>query len=252
MPECIETFVPEAKSSGARVFFRRRKDPAKTAASKQQSPVNGGATTLPKAGSGGGGDAADQLASLKSALLAGGGTKAASAVDDAIVRDRVQALGLDFFRDDFEGVTVAKTKCLECETCTEQKETMIDIAIPITASEVSDAAKNPQLFYQVRIEGVVCRHRSYEQSRTNKDDYCNRSVQLLAYGDDIDIIVRDQETVLDKVNEFVYADNDTSLEIQTRIHAAKYVYFGIRTSDRVPGLLSRSRSRIQCGREKLN
>ncbi|KAL9695106.1 hypothetical protein quinque_014391 [Culex quinquefasciatus] len=150
VPECIETFVPEAKSSGARVFFRRRKDPAKTAASKQQSPVNGGATTLPKAGSGGGGggDAADQLASLKSALLAGGGTKAASAVDDAIVRDRVQALGLDFFRDDFEGVTVAKTKCLECETCTEQKETMIDIAIPITASEVSDAAKNPQLFYQ--------------------------------------------------------------------------------------------------------
>lgn len=142
VPECIETFVPETKSSGARVFFRRRKDPAKTA-SKQQSPVNGGATTLPKAS--GGGDAADQLASLKSALLAN--SKAAT-FDDAIVRDRVQALGLDFFRDDFEGVTVAKTKCLECETCTEQKETMIDIAIPITASEVSDASKNPQLFYQ--------------------------------------------------------------------------------------------------------
>lgn len=143
VPECIETFVPETKSSGARVFFRRRKDPAKSAASKQQSPVNGGATTLPKASGGGGGDAADQLASLKSALL----SKAAT-LDDAIIRDRVQALGLDFFRDDFEGVTVAKTKCLECETCTEQKETMIDIAIPITASEVSDASKNPQLFYQ--------------------------------------------------------------------------------------------------------
>lgn len=148
VPECIETFVPETKSSGARVFFRRRKDPAKSAAtaSKQQSPVNGGATTLPKAsGGGGGGDSAsDQLANLKSALLA-----KTALVDDALVRDRVQALGLDFFRDDFEGVTVAKTKCLECETCTEQKETMIDIAIPIASpSEVSDAAKNPQQFYQ--------------------------------------------------------------------------------------------------------
>lgn len=144
VPESIETFVPETKSSGARVFFRRRKDPAKTASKQQQSPVNGGATTLPKA-AGGGGDAADQLASLKSALLA---SSKSATLDDAIIRDRVQALGLDFFRDDFEGVTVAKTKCLECETCTEQKETMIDIAIPITASEVSDASKNPQLFYQ--------------------------------------------------------------------------------------------------------
>ncbi|XP_058833086.1 uncharacterized protein LOC131690977 isoform X2 [Topomyia yanbarensis] len=148
VPESIETFVPETKSGTTRYFFRRRRDPAKAI-----KPTNGGggATTLPKnAGSilGGGGDsaatAADQVAHLKNALFA----KSSAALDEQLVRERVHALGLDFFRDDFEGVTVSKTKCLACETCTEQKETMIDIAIPIAASEVCDAAKNPQLFYQ--------------------------------------------------------------------------------------------------------
>lgn len=83
--------------------------------------------------------------------------KTSSVADERLVRDRLQALGLDFFRDDFEGVTVAKTKCLACETCTEQKETMIDIAIPIASNEVSDAAKNPQLFYQV-CSFIFCVH----------------------------------------------------------------------------------------------
>lgn len=129
-------------------FFRRRKESVKTA----KPATNGGggssgATTLPKAAvsGGGGGDASDPLANIKSALYA----KSSSAADEQLVRERLQSLGLDFFRDDFEGVTVAKTKCLACETCTEQKETMIDIAIPIASSEVCDAAKNPQLFYQV-------------------------------------------------------------------------------------------------------
>ncbi|XP_055525301.1 uncharacterized protein LOC129718504 [Wyeomyia smithii] len=150
--ESIETFVPETKSSRTGLFFRRRKESVKTV-----KPVNGGLSgggaTLPKATSNimtGGGDspatvAAEQVANnLKNALFA----KPFAALDAELVRERVQALGLDFFRDDFEGVTVSKTKCLACETCTEQKETMIDIAIPIAASEVSDAAKNPQLFYQ--------------------------------------------------------------------------------------------------------
>lgn len=136
--------------------FRWRKDSVKTAKSATNGGGAGGigggrsgATTLPKAagtggggGGGGGGDASDPLAALFG--------KTSSAMDEQLVRERLQALGLDFFRDDFEGVTVAKTKCLTCETCTEQKETMIDIAIPIASSEVSDAAKNPQLFYQVR------------------------------------------------------------------------------------------------------
>ncbi|XP_053682896.1 uncharacterized protein LOC128733316 [Sabethes cyaneus] len=161
--ESIETFVPETKSSRTGLFFRRRKESVKSV-----KPINGGlggaggggGATLPKTTGGlimpgGGGDSATVLlggggdsqavANLKNAALFG---KPSTALDAELVRERVQALGLDFFRDDFEGVTVSKTKCLACETCTEQKETMIDIAIPIAASEVSDAAKNPQLFYQ--------------------------------------------------------------------------------------------------------
>ncbi|XP_001661569.2 uncharacterized protein LOC5574653 [Aedes aegypti] len=146
VPECIETLEPQPKSSTP-WSFRWRKDSVKT--SKSTSNGGGGssgATTLPKAAGsvggtgGGGGDASDSLTSLFG--------KTSSVADERLVRDRLQALGLDFFRDDFEGVTVAKTKCLACETCTEQKETMIDIAIPIASNEVSDAAKNPQLFYQ--------------------------------------------------------------------------------------------------------
>uniref|UniRef100_A0A182SW88 USP domain-containing protein n=1 Tax=Anopheles maculatus TaxID=74869 RepID=A0A182SW88_9DIPT len=64
------------------------------------------------------------------------------------LKQRIRTLGLNFFCEDFEGVTVSRTRCLSCETVTEQKETMIDIAIPITSSEVSDAVKNPQQFYQ--------------------------------------------------------------------------------------------------------
>lgn len=140
VPECIETFVPEPKNI---VWpFRRRKESGKTPKPTPNNSGGGssGATTLPKAAGTGGGDASDSL----TALFA----KTNSAADEQLVRDRLQALNLDFFRDDFEGVTVAKTKCLACETCTEQKETMIDIAIPIASNEVSDAAKNPQLFYQ--------------------------------------------------------------------------------------------------------
>ncbi|XP_055605313.1 uncharacterized protein LOC129753516 [Uranotaenia lowii] len=154
VPESIEPLVPESKSSGARRLFRRKKESMKS--QKIISIANGssGATTLPKTGSSigsiaGGGDGvtttmSDQLSNLKNSLF----TKPSSVLSEQAVRERLQALGLDFFRDDFEGVTVAKTKCLACETCTEQKETMIDIAIPIAASEVSDAAKNPQHFYQ--------------------------------------------------------------------------------------------------------
>lgn len=49
--------------------------------------------------------------------------------------DKIKKLGFDFFSEDFEGITVSTTKCLSCETITEQKETMIDIAVPITGYE---------------------------------------------------------------------------------------------------------------------
>uniref|UniRef100_A0A1A9WJT7 USP domain-containing protein n=1 Tax=Glossina brevipalpis TaxID=37001 RepID=A0A1A9WJT7_9MUSC len=45
--------------------------------------------------------------------------------------EKIRELGLDFFTEDFEGITVSTTKCLSCETITEQKETMIDIAVPV-------------------------------------------------------------------------------------------------------------------------
>lgn len=53
----------------------------------------------------------------------------------------------DFFSGDFEGVTVSTTKCLSCETETEQKETMIDIAIPISGHESLESLDNPQAFF---------------------------------------------------------------------------------------------------------
>lgn len=57
-------------------------------------------------------------------------------------------LDSDFFSNDFEGVTVSTTKCLSCETETEQKETMIDIAIPISGDESVESLGNPQAFFQ--------------------------------------------------------------------------------------------------------
>ncbi|XP_052562347.1 uncharacterized protein LOC128092490 [Culex pipiens pallens] len=139
--------------------------------------------------------------------------------------------------------------------------------------------------FNIGLEGVVRR-----AGIDTRGTICNRTVQLLAYADDIDIIARDLETVkrvytalktqagriglamnttktkymkgrgskdvdpprltplavdgdvLEEVSEFVYlgslvtADNDTSLEIRTRIHSANRAYFGLRktlTSDRV-------------------
>uniref|UniRef100_A0A182K330 USP domain-containing protein n=1 Tax=Anopheles christyi TaxID=43041 RepID=A0A182K330_9DIPT len=71
-----------------------------------------------------------------------------SSVAEERLKERIRTLGLNFFCEDFEGVTVSRTRCLSCETVTEQKEVMIDIAIPIRSNEVSDALKNPQQFYQ--------------------------------------------------------------------------------------------------------
>lgn len=64
------------------------------------------------------------------------------------VAEKVPKLESDFFSEDFEGVTVSTTKCLSCETETEQKETMIDIAIPISGHESLESLDNPQAFFQ--------------------------------------------------------------------------------------------------------
>lgn len=48
-------------------------------------------------------------------------------------------VGYNFVANDFEGVTVLRTTCLECEHTTERKETFYDICVPImTAEQESD------------------------------------------------------------------------------------------------------------------
>lgn len=60
-------------------------------------------------------------------------------------------LGLNFFCEDFEGVTVSSIKCLTCESVKTLKEKMIDISVPISGHENPDTMSNPQIFFQVRI-----------------------------------------------------------------------------------------------------
>ncbi|XP_005178106.1 serine-rich adhesin for platelets [Musca domestica] len=87
------------------------------------SPSNSTATTA-----GNGGDELD---------AAGASSSSNSTAVSLLLKDKqrleskIRELGLDFFNDDFEGITVSTTKCLSCETITEQKETMIDIAVPV-------------------------------------------------------------------------------------------------------------------------
>lgn len=64
------------------------------------------------------------------------------------VNEAIKRLGLDFFCKDFEGITLFTTKCLTCETVTEQKETMVDIAIPMSHDSLAQPI-DPQLFFQV-------------------------------------------------------------------------------------------------------
>lgn len=66
----------------------------------------------------------------------GGGSGSGSAADTLLnkqtIQEKIKALGLNFFSEDFEGVTASSIQCLACETTTEQKETMIDLSVPIT------------------------------------------------------------------------------------------------------------------------
>jgi hypothetical protein len=66
------------------------------------------------------------------------------------VNEAIKRLGLDFFCKDFEGITLFTTKCLTCETVTEQKETMVDIAIPISHDNLTQPI-DPQMFFQVNL-----------------------------------------------------------------------------------------------------
>lgn len=60
-------------------------------------------------------------------------------------------LGFDFVAEDFEGTTVLRTTCLECEIVTERKQTMCDISVPIPeeghAEKLKDS-REPSALYQ--------------------------------------------------------------------------------------------------------
>lgn len=73
--------------------------------------------------------------------------------DKEYLAEKIRQLGLDFFKEDFEGITVSTTKCLSCETITEQKESMIDIAVPVPISgfDNSDYMDKSGSFIQVKI-----------------------------------------------------------------------------------------------------
>lgn len=67
--------------------------------------------------------------------------------DKEKIQEQIKKLGLDFFNEDFEGVTMSSTRCLSCEAVTEQKESMIDLSVPIT--ENMDTAEHSNFFIQV-------------------------------------------------------------------------------------------------------
>lgn len=73
------------------------------------------------------------------------------------INEVIKRLGLDFFCKDFEGITLFTTKCLTCETVTEQKEKMIDIAIPISHDALAQPI-DPQMFFQVSNLRFDCIH----------------------------------------------------------------------------------------------
>lgn len=74
----------------------------------------------------------DSTASITDIDRVSGTANEIPSMSKEMVRDKIKALGLDFFSKDFEGVTASSIQCLACETTTEQKETMIDLAVPIT------------------------------------------------------------------------------------------------------------------------
>lgn len=49
-----------------------------------------------------------------------------------VEEERGVEVGHNFISEDFQGVTLLRTTCLECEQVTERKETFCDICVPIS------------------------------------------------------------------------------------------------------------------------
>lgn len=57
-------------------------------------------------------------------------------------------VGHNFISEDFQGVTLLRTTCLECEQVTERKETFCDICVPITPSSGNSGEYHQPLTFQ--------------------------------------------------------------------------------------------------------
>ncbi|KAF4520033.1 hypothetical protein B566_EDAN008320 [Ephemera danica] len=75
------------------------------------------------------------------------------------------AADCNFITKDFEGVTVLRTTCLECETATERKETFCDICVPIQAPNEACSAQGRAHWraQQVLVRGVPPLQRGPEE-----------------------------------------------------------------------------------------
>lgn len=72
-----------------------------------------------------------------------------SASVDSAPESLRKKIAYNFISEDFEGVTLRRTRCLECESVTERKETFYDIPVPILfKQEDSDVTPSPSEIYR--------------------------------------------------------------------------------------------------------
>ncbi|XP_075231641.1 ubiquitin specific protease 1 [Lycorma delicatula] len=61
-----------------------------------------------------------------------------SVAEDQVDKEQQPAVGHNFIAEDFEGVSLLRTTCVECEQVTERKETFCDICVPINSSAMNN------------------------------------------------------------------------------------------------------------------
>ena len=77
----------------------------------------------------------------------------------------------DFISESFEGVTVLRTTCLECEHVTERKESFMDICVPIVSEcALDDGPLSPSAFYATALMEV-------DFLRDSNKFWCERSAR---------------------------------------------------------------------------
>lgn len=67
--------------------------------------------------------------------------------NQSAIEKLAKKIGFNFVSEDFGGITLRRTKCLECESVTERKEPFYDICVPIPVSD-SDIEDMASQFYR--------------------------------------------------------------------------------------------------------